>query len=305
VRLGVEWRIFEQDWVAPTTIGVDRATLAKYQGKYQITDAPNDKVTVDFKDKPTKINWQEGSQFGTIKPYFGPLIGYAKGLKPIEVGTPQYDKDFEEVQNYGSNDQTSKDKYNWETPLFWQNDWSHMPVIWTDIARANLDAKLSNLETARFFAALGLGIFEAVNTNYGISWGRVSGTNALWRPITAMRSGDTFSHAPIPNWTPELSTPMQPEYPSGHCAHTAAAMQVLRLVLGVDAVNHVIKTDWSEHNLGSAALPNRKFTSLGAIEADVGNSRVLGGVHWRSSCNDALVIGRRTANASYAFFYPK
>jgi len=49
--------------------------------------------------------------------------------------------------------------------------------------------------------------------------GRVSGTSALWRPQTAIRSGDTFGNKAVADWTPQLSTPMHPEYPSGHCAH--------------------------------------------------------------------------------------
>jgi len=296
---------FVQIYVAPSTIGADRATLEKYQGKYQFTDVPNDKISVDFQGKPTKMNWQERGHFGTIKPYFGPLISYVQGLQPIQVGTPLYNKNIEETQKYGTNDQKSKDKYNWETPYFWLNDWSHMPVVWTDIARATLDSKLSNLETARFFATLGLGIFEAANANYGMKWGRISGTNALWRPVTAMRSGDTFGHSAVADWTPQLGTPMHPEYPSGHCAHTSAAMEVIRLVLGKDNVDTVIKTDWSEYNKASAAIPNRKFTSLTAIEKDVQNSRVLGGLHYRSSCDDAAVLARRAAAAAHSFFYTK
>jgi len=296
---------FVQNYVAPSTIGADRATLEKYQGKYQFTDVPNDKVAVDVHDKPVWMNWQERGHFGTIKPYFNPLISYVTGLAPIVVGTPLYNKNLEEAQKYGSNDQKSKDKYNWETPFYWLNDWGHMPVVWTDIARANLDSQLSNLETARFFAALGLGIFEACNTCYGMKWGRVSGTSSLWRPITAIRSGDTFGHSPVADWTPQLPTPMHPEYPSGHCAHSGAAMEILRTVLGKDNVEIVLKTDWSDHNKGSAAIPNRKYTSLTSIENDVRNSRVLGGVHWRSSCEDATVFSRHAAQAAYSFFYPK
>jgi len=296
---------FIQNYVAPNTIGVDRATLEKYEGKYQFTDVPNDKVTVSSKDKPTKMNWQERGHFGTIKPYFNPLITYVSGLKPIVIGTDSYNKNLAEAQKYGSNVQTSKDAYNWNTPLYWLNDWGHLPVVWTTIARANLDPKLSNLETARFFASLGLGIFEACNTCYGMKWGRVSGTTPLWRPQTAIRSGDTYGHAAVAGWTPQLSTPMHPEYPSGHCAHTSAAMEALRLVLGKEDVNIVLKTDWSEHNTDKAALPNRRYSNLTSILNDVGNSRILGGVHYRSSCDDAITLAQRAAQASHSFFYKK
>lgn len=145
---------FVQIYVAPSTIGVDQDTLKKYEGKYQFTDVPNDKVTVSYKDKPTQMNWQERGHFGTIKPYFKALSTYAQGLTPIVVGTPQYNENLAESQKLGSNDKKSKDSYNWDTPLFWLADWSHLPVVWTQIARAHLKPDLSNLETARFFATL-------------------------------------------------------------------------------------------------------------------------------------------------------
>lgn len=39
-----------------------------------------------------------------------------------------------------------------------------------------------------------------------------------WRPITAIRSGDSGQRpsAADPNWTPLLATPFHPEYPSAH-----------------------------------------------------------------------------------------
>jgi len=301
---------FVQNYVAPNTIGVNRATLAKYEGHYQFTPEPlpgyPELVTVEYKGKPAQINWQERGQFGTIKPYFNPLITYVKGLAPIAIGTAKYNTNLEESQTYGSNVKGSKDSYNWNSPLFWINDWSGLPVIWTQIARVHLDPKLSNLETARFFATLGLGIFEACNTCYGMKWGRVSGTNSLWRPITAIRSGDTHNHTAVPDWTPEIYTPMHPEYPSGHCSHTNAAMTVFRLVLGKEDLNDiVIQTDWNFHNPTMTPLPNRKYKTLTDLQHDVGDSRVLGGVHYRASCDDGYTLAQRAATAAHAFFYPK
>jgi len=294
-----------EQYVAPNTIGANHATLLKYEGKYQFTDVPNDKVNVEFHGAQASINWQERAHFGTIKPFFNPLTTYVQGLFPSVINTTRYDRDLAESQTYGSNDPTTKDSYNWNTPIFWINNWAHLPNTWSQIARANLDPKLSNLETARMYAALGEGIFEACNANYGMKWGKLTNTSVLWRPITAIRSGDTFGHAAVPSWTPEIDTPMHPEYPSGHCAHTGAAMQVLRLVLGRDNVTVVVKTDYNTYTPNSTLLPNRKFTSLTDLLNDVGNSRILGGVHYRHSCEDGAIIGAAAANASYAFFYKK
>lgn len=294
---------FVQNYVAPSTIGANRSTLERYQGQYQFTDVPNDKVRVFYRDNSTYINWQERGHFGTIKPYFNSLDSYVQGLRPIVVGTDLYNRNLNESRVLGSNDRSTKDKYNYETPFYWLNDWAQLPVIWTAMARAALPANTSNLETARFFAALGLGIFEATNTCYGMKWGRVGNLSALWRPITAHRSGDTFGHSPLPNWTPQLSTPMHPEYPSGHCSHASAAMEIMRLALGTDNITVVLPTDYSARTPNSIPISNRRFTSLSDVENDVANSRVMGGVHWRSSCDDAFIFSRRAAQAAHAFFY--
>jgi len=95
---------------------VDQETLKKYQGKYQFTDVPKDKVTVSYKGKDSQMNWQERGHFGTIKPYFKALSTYAQGLSPIVVGTPKYNQNLVESQRYGSNDKKSKDSYNYNTP---------------------------------------------------------------------------------------------------------------------------------------------------------------------------------------------
>lgn len=135
---------------------------------------------MSYKGKDAKMNWQERGHFGTIKPYFKALSTYAQRLAPITVGTPRYNENLIEAQRIGSNDKKSKDAYNWNTPLFWLHDWSHLPVVWTQIARAHLRANTSNIETARFFAALGLGIFEACNTCYGMKWSVFFGKEVIW-----------------------------------------------------------------------------------------------------------------------------
>jgi len=298
---------FVQNYVAPNTIGVDRATLQKYEGLYQFTDFPCcDKISVPYKGHNVNMNWQERGHFGTIKPYFGNLYDYVVGLAPIVPGTAEYDANLREAQAYGSNDSTTKDKYNWETPFFWLHDWAGLPVRWTQIARVRSDPKMSTVETARMFAALGLGVFEACNANYGMKWGHLLNTTSLWRPETAIRSGDTFGHTAVGSWSPQLTTPMHPEFPSGHCAHSGAAMEGLRIALGGDSLGAqglVIDTDWNQHNPQAPAIPNRRYYNLTQIEHDIMNARIYGGIHYRASCVGAWVLAHKAAQSAFASFY--
>ena len=52
----------------------------------------------------------------------------------------------------------------------------------------------------------------------------------LWRPVTAIRNADKDANTatdPSPTWSPLLTTPNHPEYPSAHGCVTAAVTDVL------------------------------------------------------------------------------
>jgi hypothetical protein len=292
------------NWVqftpAPSTIGADAETLEEFQGKYQYTDPMYTSVTLN--SETIDKNWQERGHFGTVDPYFKPLSAYVTGLYSGVVGSEEYDADLKEAQTKGSNDPSTKSDYEFATPYFWLFDMPHLPPTFLTIARSHLPEDLSPLETARFIAAFGLGIFEAANTNYGMKWGWVTGTTPLWRPLTAVRSGDTFGNEVDEDWTPQLTTPQHPEWPSGHCAHTGAATHALRMYLGGDDIDVVLGTDYQEVNDPDFPIDNRRYTTLTDVYEDVEDSRVFGGVHYRKSCKDANTLGKKAMEASFQYF---
>lgn len=292
------------NWVqytpAPSTIGANRSILEQYQGHYQYTEPEYTQVQIN--GKTVDENWQERGHFGTIRPFFKPLKSYVTGLAPAKVGTEEYQKDLDEVTTKGRTGTDGKSAYEYDTPLFWLFDMPHLPTTFLRVARAELPADLSILETARFLAAFGLGTFEAANTAYGMKWGKVSNTTPLWRPVTAIRSGDTFGNEVIADWSPQLPTPEHPEYPSGHCTHTSAATHAIRLYLGSDDIDVVLPTDYAKVNDPNYPIANRHFTSLTDIMDDVTDARVFGGVHYRHSCNDAATLARRAMEASFQHF---
>ncbi len=57
----------------------------------------------------------------------------------------------------------------------------------------------------------------------------------FWRPITAIRNGDTDGNQATerdPGWTPFIDTPMHPEYPCAHCIVSASLGAVLDAEIG-------------------------------------------------------------------------
>jgi hypothetical protein len=75
---------------------------------------------------------------------------------------------------------------------------------------------------------------------------------------------------PASTWWPYLvTTPAHPSYPSGHSTFSGAAAAVLL-----------------------RAFPDQR-AKLEAFEAEMSNSRIWGGIHFRTDCTEGLALGRR------------
>ena len=115
---------------------------------------------------------------------------------------------------------------------------------------------------------------------------------AFWRPITAIRAGDTDDNdATIgdPAWAPLLpATPNHPEYPSAHSCITPAGGRVIARFLGTGEIDFTVPS--------LTGLGDRHFARVKDLEYDVGNARIWGGIHYRSAVEDGINIGKKTAD---------
>ena len=89
-------------------------------------------------------------------------------------------------------------------------------------------------------------------------------------------------------WFSYIQTPPFPEYTSGHSTVSASAAEMLTHIFGD---NHAF-TDSSELEYN---LPVRSFSSFrqAALEASI--SRVYGGIHYRSGCENGNLQGKQVA----------
>ena len=91
-----------------------------------------------------------------------------------------------------------------------------------------------------------------------------------------------------PSWTPLLTTPNFPEYPSGHSTVSGAAATVLARFFG----NETSFTLDSDVMLGVT----RSFPSFSAALDEVADARVFAGIHYRTACVDGQATGTAVAN---------
>lgn len=139
--------------------------------------------------------------------------------------------------------------------------------------KKNMDA----VTTAKTYAQTAVSMYDAF-----ISCWYVKYTTVRIRPQTAIQ------RLIEPTWTSFIQTPPFPEYTSGHSTVSSTAAEVLTSVFG----DGFAFTDSSELEYN---LPVRSFSSFreAALEASV--SRVYGGIHYRSGCDNGNKQGKKVA----------
>ncbi len=92
------------------------------------------------------------------------------------------------------------------------------------------------------------------------------------------------------HWISYLQTPQFPEYTSGHSTVSAAAAEMLTHLFG----DHIAFTDSSELEY---KLPVRSFKSFREAAQEASISRVYGGIHFRSGCENGNAQGKKVAES--------
>jgi hypothetical protein len=115
----------------------------------------------------------------------------------------------------------------------------------------------------------------------------------FWRPITAIREGDTDGNQRTkgdPEWQPFINTPNYPEYTSGANNVAGALTRMLELCLGTDRMTFTVVST------NAQAVPNtRTYTRLSDLARDSVNVRIYQGVHFRTADEVGRRQGRQVA----------
>jgi hypothetical protein len=198
---------------------------------------------------------------------------------PPALTSAQYTADFNEVKEIGRNTSLTRTADQTQIATFWNGN---TPVSWNRVARTvSADRHLTLSDNARLFGLLNVAMADAV-----ISCWEAKYYYVFWRPITAIVLAGTDPNpdtVPDVAWLPFLITPAHPEYPSGHSTVSGAAATVLADYFGNDAL----------FSLESETLPGvtRFYTDFSSAADEANNSRVYGGIHFRSACRDGRVAG--------------
>jgi membrane-associated phospholipid phosphatase len=219
--------------------------------------------------RPTPPNFPAPAFTGwsNVKPFVIDSASQFRSAPPPEVTSPAYANALNEVKTLGQNTSTTRTADQTLAAKFWAPPiWN----TWNEIADRAVTAHHASLETsARLFAVLNLTFADSVIAFYDAKYHYLG-----WRPVTAIRLGDTIGNPAItgdPGWTPLAVTAPDPSYPGAHSTISSAGASVLSAFFGEDG----------QIDATSDALPGtvRSFASYHAIVTEAGLSRIYAGQH--------------------------
>jgi membrane-associated phospholipid phosphatase len=232
-----------------------------------------------------------GPQFASMTPWTMKRASQFRPAPPPALTSSTYTADYNETKSMGAFADSPRTADQSDLALFWAGN---TPLYWNRIASQIAAARnLSLTENAHLFAQLNLAMADA-----GIACWDAKYRYVFWRPITAIRGGDTDNNDATtvdPNWTPWLDalppgTPAHPEYPSGHSTVSGAAAFVLETRFG-DNTAFTVSSE-----LPLAKTNPRSFSSFSAATAEIADARVFGGIHYRNSCVQGNAVRRAVAD---------
>jgi hypothetical protein len=207
---------------------------------------------------------------------------------PPALTSAKYAADLNEVKAIGSLTSATRTAKQTAIARFWASAFS--PIhYWNRVAVALGAERHTTLsENARILALLNVAIADA-----GIAIWRAKYDHMFWRPITAIRLAGSDGNPATDqddSWTPLLTTPPYPDYPSGLCGTSAACLAVLADYFGENSAFSV------DSDAPAMAGLTRSFTSFDAAASELVEARIHSGIHFRIADEDAVVLGYQVAH---------
>lgn len=240
---------------------------------------------------PTAPTPPVGTYLGGMRPFALDSADQFRPAGPPALSSKQWARDYNETKELGSSTSTTRTPEQTVAARFW----AEPPVQQAHLGLRKfvLDRRLDVVDAARFMGMVSVTLADSLIACFDAKY-----HYAFWRPITAVRAGDTDGNDATvgdPTWTPLIGTPNHPEYPSAHSCLTPASGRVIARFLGTGEIEYTIPS--------LTGLGDRHFDRVQDLEYDVGNARIWGGIHFRTAVEDGIEIGKKTADQVLAHHF--
>jgi hypothetical protein len=201
---------------------------------------------------------------------------------PPRLSSKRYASDYNEVKAIGMKGSATRTPEQSSIARFW---YEFSTGGWSRIGRVVAQSQgLNTWDTARLLALINIaiadGFIAGFETKYDFNF---------WRPVTAIRAGDTDGNgatAPDPTWSSFLNTPAIPDYTSTHSVSGGASSEVLRRFFHNDSVPFTTTS-----GVPFAGI-TRSYDSFSHAATENGESRIYAGIHFRSAVEDGIQEGK-------------
>lgn len=241
---------------------------------------------------PTAPTPPIGTYLGLMRPFSLDSADQFRPSGPPALDSRKWAREYNEVMEIGSRTSTTRTGAQTLAARFW----AEPPVQQArgSFRKFVLDRDLDIVDASRFMAMISVVYGDALIACFDAKY-----HYTFWRPITAIRAGDTDGNQETvgdPAWSPLLpGTPNHPEYPSAHSCITPAGGRVVARFLGTGKIDFTVPS--------LTGLGDRHFDRVKDLKYDVGNARIWGGIHYRSAIEDGVTIGKRTVNQVLAHHF--
>ena len=246
---------------------------------------------------PFSQNSGPGAWLPTPPAYAPPITPWMAYMRPFMLESPSqfraaclpsltsddWARDYNETKIYGAINSSARTPAQTEIGRFYaEHTGAQYSRILRDFATGQ---NLSVADNSRLFAMLYLSMADSLIAGWDSKY-----YFAYWRPVTAIRAGETDGNNSTeadPNWTPLVATPGHPEYPAAHACLTAAFAEALRAFYGTKKVNITLSS--------KVTNTTRAFNSTDDLIKEIIDARIFGGMHYRTSGVHGTVIGKKVA----------
>lgn len=240
---------------------------------------------------------------GILKPFAVVSQSQFRADGPPNLTSAQWADDYNEVKLFGA--ATGSARTQEQTDIGWfytDNPGAYGNRI---IRRIAADQNLALADSARFFAQT----YVTLADTFVNCWDSKRFYN-FWRPVTAIRAGDTDGNdatEPDPSWLPLALTPNHQEYPSAHGCFTGAVINTVESFFGTKKLSL---------HFTACSVPGHPCTATGGgvthtfqrtqdALKEVIDGRIYGGMHYRTSVVHGIVVSNKVAHwISKHYFLP-
>ena len=237
---------------------------------------------------PGPFTFAQTPWMATMHPFMLQSTSQFRAGPPPALGSGKSAKDLNEVKTFGSSTSTARSGDQTKTAYFWN---ANVINQFNDALRGVVTQhEMDLVDAARLLA---MGNTSVVDASMACFDGKYH--YLFWRPITAVQHADIDGNAKTeadPSWTPLITTPNHPEYPSAHGCVTGALTEVLKKALGS---NHIDLTIKGAEGGATSLTTSRHFNTVQEMRDDVENARVWAGFHFRNSVKEGLKVGEKVA----------